>query len=65
LWKLVKSIKEDCLFLCRNNGPNAYIGFDRIDSEGYVMFNKYGMYKLVNREIFSYANFNYQKNWCK
>lgn len=65
LWKLVKSIKEDCLFLCRNEGPKAYIGYDEIDSEGYVMFNKYGMYKLVNREVFSHANFNIQKNWCK
>jgi hypothetical protein len=64
-WKLVKSIKEDCLFLCRNNGPEAYLGYDRIDSEGYVMDNKYGMYKLVNREVFSHANFNTQKNWCK
>jgi hypothetical protein len=64
-WKLVKSIKEDCLFLCRNNGPEAYLGYDRIDSEGYVMSNKYGMYKLVNREVFSHANFNIQKNWCK
>jgi hypothetical protein len=65
LWKLVKSIKEDCLYLCRNNGPDAYIGYDRIDAEGYVMVNKYGMYKLVNREVFSHANFNLQKNWCK
>jgi hypothetical protein len=64
-WKLIKSIKDDCLFLCRNKGPEAYIGYDRIDSEGYVMFNKYGMYKLVNREVFSHANFNSQKNWCK
>ena len=64
-WKLVNSIKEDCLFLCRNDGPEAYIGYDRIDSEGYVMVNKYGMYKLVNREVFSHANFNTQKNWCK
>lgn len=64
-WKLMKSIKEDCLFLCRNDGPEAYIGYDRIDSEGYVMVNKYGMYKLVNREVFSHANFNTQKNWCK
>lgn len=57
LWKLVKSIKEDCLFLCRNNGPEAYIGYDRIDAEGYVMSNEFGMFKLVNREVFSYANF--------
>lgn len=65
LWKLVKSIKDDCLFLCRNEGPEAYIGYDKIDSEGYVMVNKYGMYKLVNREVFSYSNFNNQKTWCK
>jgi len=63
LWKLVKSIKEDCLFLCRNNGPEAYIGNDRIDAEGYVMTNDYGMFKLVNREVFSHANFTMQKNW--
>jgi hypothetical protein len=57
LWKLVKSIKEDCLFLCRNNGPAAYIGYDRIDAEGYVLSNEFGIYKLVNREVFSHANF--------
>jgi hypothetical protein len=64
-WKLVKSINEDCLFLCRNDGPEAYIDYDKIDSEGYVMVNKYGMYKLVNREVFSHANFNAQKIWRK
>jgi len=62
-WKLVKSIKEDCLFLCRNDGPDAYIGYDRIDVEGYVMTNDFGMFKLVNREVFSHANFTMQKNW--
>ena len=62
-WKLVKSIKEDCLFLCRNNGPEAYIGNDQIDAEGYVMTNDFGMFKLVNREVFSHANFTMQKNW--
>ena len=63
LWSLVKSIKDDCLFLCRNDGPAAYIGYNRIDSEGYVMTNKYGMFKLVNRECFSHANFNLAKSW--
>jgi len=58
LWKLVKSIKEDCLFLCRNNGPAAYIGTERIDAEGYVLTNEFGMFKLINRESFSYHNFN-------
>jgi hypothetical protein len=64
-WKLIKSIKEDCLYLCRNNGPGAYIRGKRVDGEGYVMINKYGMYKLVNREVFSHYNFNLQKTWKK
>jgi len=58
LWKLVKSIKDDCLFMCRCDGPEAYIGYDRITAEGFVMSNRFGMYKLVNREVFSRANFN-------
>ena len=62
-WLLVKSIKDDCLFLCRNYGPAAYINGNRIDSEGYVMTNKFGMFKLVNRECFSHANFNMAKSW--
>jgi hypothetical protein len=64
LWKLVKSIKEDCLFLCRNNGPAAYIKQDRIDAEGYVMTNEFGMFKLVNREVFSHHNFNSGRFQC-
>ena len=58
LWKLVKSIKEDCLSICRNNGPAAYVGYDRIDAEGYVYANSFGTFKLVQREAFSRANFN-------
>jgi len=58
LWSLVKSIKDDCLFLCRNTGPAAYINGNRIDAEGYVLSNEFGMFKLVNREVFAYANFN-------
>ena len=57
LWLLVKSIKDDCLFLCRNNGPAAYLNGNRIDAEGYVLTNEFGMFKLVNREVFSHANF--------
>jgi len=60
-WKLIKSIKEDALYLCRNDGPAAYIGHDRIDSEGYVYSNEFGTMKLVNRERFSNANFNNAK----
>ena len=61
LWSLVQSIKDDCLHLCRNDGPEAYIGQDRIDAEGYVMTNEFGMFKLVNRDVFSYHNFNFGK----
>ena len=59
LWALVKSIKDDCLYLCRNNGPAAYLYGNRIDAEGYVLTNEFGMFKLVNREVFSNANFNH------
>jgi hypothetical protein len=58
LWALVKSIKDDCLFMCRNYGPAAYINGNRIDAEGYVLSNEFGMFKLVNREVFAYHNFN-------
>ncbi len=63
LWSLVKSIKDDMLFTCSNNGPDAYIGLDECDGEGYVRNNYLGMYKLVNRESFSHANFNSTKGW--
>ena len=61
LWALVKTIKDDALFLCRNNGPRSYIGQDEVNAEGYVYSNQFGTYKLVNRRQFSYANFNNPK----
>jgi hypothetical protein len=64
LWALVKSIKDDCLHICRNDGPAAYINGNRIDAEGYVMSNEFGMFKLVNRECFSYHNFNSGRFQC-
>ena len=63
-WFLIKSIKEDMLYLCRNNGPKAYIGNRQCGGEGYVRVNDYGMFKLVNREQFSHANFNNSKFSC-
>ena len=56
-WFLIKSIKEDMLKLCRNNGPKAYLGNRQCAGEGYVRINEFGMFKLVNRESFSFANF--------
>ncbi len=64
LWALVKSIKDDCLFLCRNDGPAAYLYGNRIDAEGYVLVNQFGMFKLVNREVLSNANFNSGRFQC-
>jgi hypothetical protein len=64
LWKLVKSIKDD-LFLfihemdqieCSINGEDSF-------HEGYVISNKYGTHKVVDRETFSYANFVTPKSW--
>jgi len=63
-WFLIKSIKEDMLFLCRNNGPKAFIGNRQCGGEGYVRTNDYGMFKLVNREQFSHANFNNGRFAC-
>jgi hypothetical protein len=63
-WLLIKSIKDDCVFICRNDGPAAYIGQDRIDAEGYVLSNEFGSFKLVNREVFSHANFTNGRFQC-
>ena len=57
-WLLVKSIKEDMLNTCRNNGPKAYIKDRQCGGEGYVGIGNGQMYKLVNREVFSYNNFS-------
>ena len=64
LWSLVKSIKDDMLFLMRNNGPKAYIGNRQCGGEGYVKINEFGMFKYVNREQFSHANFNNGRIAC-
>ena len=63
-WFLIKSIKEDMLHLCRNNGPKAHIDNKQCGGEGYVRMNEFGMFKLVNREQFSHANFNNMKHQC-
>ena len=41
----------------------CYIDDVKCEHEGYVMSNKYGTYKLVNRKQFSYANFTVKKDW--
>jgi len=63
LWKLVKSIKHDFIEMFEHDGNFATFiydgdGIEQIDGEGYVMHNDIGTYKLVDRELFSHANFN-------
>jgi len=59
LWLLVKSIKEQFMLRMRDNFEvECFIGNEYISGEGYVMAGKHGTYKLVDREVFSYYNFN-------
>jgi hypothetical protein len=64
-WQLIKALKEDRLALCATSGgPDAYLGDELIDAEGFVLSNCYGSYKLVNREVFSRYHFNHGKFAC-
>jgi hypothetical protein len=65
--KQAKKIKQQLNKCIRENTPiddNAFdcdytlIAFWKLDSEGYVYSNEFGTYKLVNRRLFSAANFN-------
>ena len=40
----------------------SYLDEEECDHEGYVMWNKYGAFKIVNRAVFSSANFRLSKN---
>ena len=64
LWKLVKTIKDD-LFLFIHELDQIECSIGDVDSfhEGYVISNKYGTLKVVDRETFSHANFTITKNW--
>lgn len=62
-WKLVQSIKHDFLNMFIHDADfNTFIydgdTVQEVDGEGYVMWNSIGTYKLVDREVFSHANFN-------
>ena len=59
LWLLVKNIKTVVRYIMRDNFKcDCFIGNEYITGEGYVMSSKHGVFKLVDREIFSYYNFN-------
>lgn len=53
---IISQVKKD-------NTVSCYIEDSPSDHEGYVMSNLFGTFKLVKRDVFSYANFTAQKNW--
>ena len=64
LWKLVASIKDDLFcFIDERDDIGCLIGEEVTLHEGYVITNKYGMFKVVDREEFSRANFIMEKTW--
>ena len=64
LWKLVRSIKLEALEMCDNNAWwKSFDSIDECDGEGYVMWNKWGTYKLVDRDEFSRLNFLTTGDW--
>ena len=65
-WKLVQSIKHDFLNMFIHDADFDTFIYDgdtvqEVDGEGYVMWNSIGTYKLVDRRVFSHANFNHSK----
>ena len=64
LWCLVKSIKDDLfLFIHEEDEIECYLWDVQSFHEGYVITNKYGTLKVVDREVFSHANFVAPKSW--
>jgi hypothetical protein len=50
----------DCMII--SDAPKSYLNGERIDGEGFVLKNHSTIMKLVNREVFSRANFNLQRS---
>ena len=62
LWKF-RSIKlEFFSYIVRYDEVECYLSDEECDHEGYVMWNKYGTFKIVNRAVFSSSNFRLSKN---
>tara|TARA_R100000479_G_scaffold140966_1_gene76806 strand:- start:131 stop:586 length:456 start_codon:yes stop_codon:yes gene_type:complete len=57
LYGLMLVLKDELMHQCRYIGPRAFIGNAEISGEGYVMSSEFGTFKLVNRRVFSAANF--------
>jgi hypothetical protein len=66
LWKLVHSIKTDMfMFIFEKDDIECSINGEDSFHEGYVITNKFGMFKVVDRETFSHANFVLPKEWVR
>ena len=64
LWKLVSSIKDDLFcYIDECDEIVCLIETEQSLHEGYVITNKFGMFKVVDREEFSRANFIMEKAW--
>ena len=60
LYQMVVEMKEEVMdsFIV-NDAPMSFIFDDiEVEGEGFVMKNEYGTFKLVDRPMFAYANFN-------
>jgi len=66
LYLLMIEIKEDLMdSMIVTDSPVAYINGEKIVGEGFVLKNSSIIMKLVNREVFAYANFNTARKWSK
>jgi len=62
LWKLVSTIKMHMFNHIRvEDMVECYINGEDVGHEGYVLHNEFGSYKIVNRNVFSRANFLIQR----
>ena len=63
LWKLVELIKMDMFcYLHPDDDIECTIDGHFVDHEGYVMWNEFGLFKIVDRRTFSYHNFHASRN---
>ncbi len=64
LYLTMQEIKEDLMeMMIVSDSPKAYIEDQEIIGEGFVLKNSKMIMKLVDRSVFSKANFNLQKSW--
>ena len=58
-WKLVHTIKHQLIsHITTDLEIECYINGVEVGHEGYVLSNEFGVFKLIEREVFSNANFN-------